>query len=283
VYTHFVCKKFDAEKYGSKNGGWALVTGASDGIGKGFVEELASLGFNLILVSRTESKLKDLSESIANQYKVQTKYVAVDAGDAQSVNSNLNKIKEVVQTVPLRILVNNVGTNTSIPVEFLEMTEEEIDSQLTCNVVFTTKLTKVCLPFLTKNNPSALINLSSITGLFPSSPFMSVYAATKSYDLIFSNSIQPELKRFGCDVIAVTPSFVASQMSGFKKTNNFVTSPLQTAKDTLSKLGIFSHVTPFWSHDILRIVSEYVPEKISVFLYYKQMKSTRERLLRKKS
>jgi short-subunit dehydrogenase len=214
---------------------------------------------------------------------VQTKYVALDVA-SKDIGTLLAKLKESVESVPsFRILVNNVGMNTSIPVEFVDMTDAEIDDQLQVNVVFTTKLTKLCVPYLTKNKASAIINLSSISCIFASSPLMSVYAATKSYDLNFSRSIGVELKRFGCDVIALTPSFVASAMSGFRRTNMMVSSPTQTARDTFPKLGKFSELTPFWSHDLLRLASKFIPESVSNPLYFKQMTSTRERLLRKKN
>jgi len=85
VYDQFINTKVDLAKYGAGKGSWALITGASDGIGKGYAEELARAGFNLIIVSRTQSKLQDLANKIKEEFKVQVSSVAIDLAILMSI------------------------------------------------------------------------------------------------------------------------------------------------------------------------------------------------------
>jgi len=258
------------------------VTGASDGIGKGFAEELARAGFNIVLVSRTESKLKELASKLSADFKIETKYVAADlSGD---IPTSLGKIKEVVENINnITILVNNVGVNSNVgAVQFIDMTDEEIHNQLHVNVVFTTKITKMFIPILIKNKRSAIINLSSVSATFPSAPYLTVYAASKAYISNFSVSLNYELKGKGCDVIATSPGYVVSSMSGFKRPNMFVLTPNRTARDTFSKLGTTAEVTPSWPHALERLLYSLVPPPIWAPIIASKMKTIRDRILKRK-
>jgi len=281
--------KYLPKTYGARTGAWAVVTGASDGIGKGFAEELAKDGFNVYLVSRTESKLKELADSLISQFKVQAKYLALDLSKGD-VSDNVKEIKKSIEKLseeaPVSLLVNNVGVNTPIPVCFEEMTNDEIEYQIKVNISFTTLLTHACLPILkkNKNSRSAIINLSSLTAEFPSAPYLSVYAGTKAYVTLWSKSVSSELNGSNVDVLAVSPAYVASAMSGFKKPSMLVEMPNNTARDSLNKLGSHSEATPTLKHAIQRyVVTQIAPEGIFTSQMMSQMKSTRDRLLKKKS
>jgi len=281
LYFFFLAKP-NLSAYGPKAGNWALVTGASDGIGKGFVEELARAGFNVALVSRTEAKLQQLAQHLKDTYSVETRYLSIDASSASQMTQNLERIKSLVADVPLRVLVNNVGVNTKFPTLFIDMTEEEIDSLIQVNVVFHTRITQALLPQLKKaSGRCAIIDLSSISATLPGAPFLSVYAASKAYISIFSRTLHYELSSRNIDVIAISPAFVASSMSGFKKTSLMVTSPTQTARDTFSKLGKYAEVTPSWTHAIQRFVMSTAPASLVVSQTYNVMKTTREKLLQR--
>jgi len=283
VLNYIVLNTPNLSVYGAKTGAWALVTGSSDGIGKGFAEELARAGFNIVLVSRTESKLKELAQQLQEQYKVQTKILAVDVSSAPALPKTLEDIQQLVSDIPLTILVNNVGINTDVPVPLEETTDDEIDRLVQVNILFHTKITRTLIPYLKKNKRSAIVDLSSITAAFPTSPYLSVYAATKAYIATLSRAIHTELAPQNVDVIAVSPAFVASAMSGFKKGSLLVTLPNQTALDSLSKIGKYLEVTPSLVHAVERFAVSLVPASISGPQILKSMKSTRERLLKRKA
>jgi len=290
IKTYFLSKNgvYLPSKYGARNNSWAIVTGSSDGIGKGFAEELARDGFNLILVSRTESKLKDLSASIASQFKVEVKFVALDVSSRDQMQQNISKISDAIGNLSVTVLVNNVGVNTDVPVEFAEMTKDEIDYQINVNVLFITHLTRALIPTLlnsanSKKTHSAIINVSSYTAEMPAAPFLSVYAGTKGYVTLWSKALAAELSSMKCDVLCISPAFVASAMSGIKKTSFLVTSPTQTARDSLGKLGSLVEVTPSFSHGLQRFVVGFLPDFIVIPKIHSQMASTRQRQLKRKS
>jgi len=93
-------------------GGWALVTGASDGIGKAYCQELARSGFSIILMARSKDKLDEVAAEISQQYKVQTKVIVYDfskLGTQDSAEELKNLLESETKDMDISILVNNVG------------------------------------------------------------------------------------------------------------------------------------------------------------------------------
>eukprot|EP01103_Thecamoeba_quadrilineata_P018893 TRINITY_DN743_c0_g2_i1.p1 TRINITY_DN743_c0_g2~~TRINITY_DN743_c0_g2_i1.p1 ORF type:complete len:319 (-),score=53.40 TRINITY_DN743_c0_g2_i1:120-1052(-) len=283
AYIYFFPADVSLSKYGAKNGAWALVTGASDGIGKGFVEQLAKLGFNVFLVSRTATKLEEIVKEFSSKYPGQKfEYLAVDvAKPSVSVSTLVEEIVTAIQNYPVTLLINNVGLNTAIPTEFTDISVESIEEQIRVNVTFTTLLTHSMIPHLKQNKKSGIVILSSITWTFPTAPLLSVYAATKAYDAVLGRSLHTELKSSGVDVIAISPAFVASSMSQITKTSFTVMSPLQTAVDSLAKLGRFAEVTPSFPHGLTRTVIGLIPYPIACSQIYSNLKATRAKMLRR--
>jgi len=285
LYTYFYPGDLSLTKYGAKTGAWALVTGASDGIGKGFVEELAGRGFNVLLVSRTASKLEAAVKELKEKHPSQEfECLAMDiANPSQSVSSLVEEIAAAVEkpSRKLTMLINNVGVNTDLPTDFTDISTESVEEQIRVNISFTSLLTHRLIPVLKQNPKSGIVILSSITWTFPAAPLLSVYGATKAYDAILGRSLHYELKRYGIDVISISPGFVASSMSGFKRTSFSVTSPQQTARDTFAKLGRFVEVSPSFSHGLLRRAINLVPESIAANHLHKTMQQTRARQLAK--
>jgi 17beta-estradiol 17-dehydrogenase / very-long-chain 3-oxoacyl-CoA reductase len=92
--------------------GWAVVTGASDGIGKGYANELASRGFNVVLIARSEEKTNAVAKEIRDKYKVSTKVVLFDfckLGEADGAENLVKLLDEKVPGEDVSILINNVG------------------------------------------------------------------------------------------------------------------------------------------------------------------------------
>ncbi|KAK5069244.1 hypothetical protein LTR16_009524, partial [Cryomyces antarcticus] len=109
----FVLPGASLSKFGRK-GTWAVVTGASDGIGKEYATQLADKGFNIVLVSRTQSKLDTLARELESKYaSVQTKTVAMDF--AQNRDSDYDMLKRHIADLDISILINNVGLSHDIP------------------------------------------------------------------------------------------------------------------------------------------------------------------------
>jgi len=285
LYTYFFPGDLSLSKYGAKTGAWALVTGASDGIGKGFVEELAERGFNVLLVSRTASKLEAAVKELKSKYSSQEfEYLAMDiAKPSQTVSSLVEEIAAAIEkpSRKLTMLINNVGLNTDIPTDFADISTESIEEQIRVNISFTSLLTHRLISLLKQNSNSGIVLLSSITWTFPAAPLLSVYGATKGYDALLGRSLHYELKRYGVDVISISPGFVVSSMSGFKRPSFLVTTPKQTARDTFAKLGRFVEVSPSFPHGLMRLAINLLPESVASNHLHSTMTNTRARLLAK--
>jgi 17beta-estradiol 17-dehydrogenase / very-long-chain 3-oxoacyl-CoA reductase len=176
VYVNFLRPAKNLKKYGS----WALVTGPTDGIGKGFAFQLARKGINLILVGRNPDKLKDVSDSIQAKYgKTQIKTVVVDfAGD---LSEGVGRISEAIEGLDVGVLINNVGMSYPYARFYHEVDEELLKNLIKINVEATSKVTHAVLPGMLKRKRGAIVNIGSGAAIvIPSDPLYAVYAATKA-------------------------------------------------------------------------------------------------------
>eukprot|EP01101_Sappina_pedata_P012460 TRINITY_DN8580_c0_g1_i1.p1 TRINITY_DN8580_c0_g1~~TRINITY_DN8580_c0_g1_i1.p1 ORF type:complete len:182 (-),score=33.07 TRINITY_DN8580_c0_g1_i1:77-622(-) len=154
--------------------------------------------------------------------------------------------------------------NTPIPSEFHETDHDMISNILNVNGLFTTYLTRAIVPqLIARKARSAIINVGSVSACFPSSPMMSVYAASKAYMASWSKSLSAELAHYNWDVRGISPWMVATAMSGLKKATLMVSTPRSTARETISKLGIVNEITPNWFHYMERCFAWILPEPIS--------------------
>jgi len=270
--TNFAC-------YGAKKGSWAVVTGASDGIGRAFAEKLAKRGFNIVMISRTASKLKELQQAVETKYRVLTRSVAMDCSVVSS--STLQLIQQAVQDLDVSILINNVGVSLNIPAEHSELTEDEVTHLINVNCLFTSQITRVLIPILRqrKSSRGLIVTLSSTSGVFPI-PLLSIYSASKAFDSFFSRSLRTELLRSKIDCLSLTPHFVVSSMSGFKRSRFMVPTAERFVDDALDKLGAGgSEQSPYWPHDLYIRIGSLIPESITSHRSMKMLQKAREKLL----
>lgn len=234
-----------------------MVTGASDGIGKEYAEQLAKAGFNILLVSRTESKLATLSSEIESAYpKSSTKYLAIDfasAGDAEYV-----KLKAVVDELDVGVLVNNVGQSHSIPVPFYLVDDKELADIIAINDLATLRVTRIILPQLLASRRGLILTMGSFGGYFPT-PYLSVYSGSKAFLQHWSSALAVELEGTGVDVEFVLSYLVTSAMSKIRRSSALIPTPKQFVASTLSSIGLSRGAqlvsyssTPYWSHAIFQ-------------------------------
>lgn len=196
------------KKYGE--GSWAVVTGATDGLGKEFATRLAKMKFNIVLVSRTPEKLAAVAEEIKKAYGVEVKTIAVDFSRCHTPGF-FDKITEACSNLDIGILVNNVGID-SIE-RFDELSVDYIERTMVINCWAGTMMTRHLVPNMAKRKRSAVINLASMIGLYPAHHY-NIYSASKAFTDMLSLCLSREYNNV--DFISVCPSEVSTPMTGNK-------------------------------------------------------------------
>ena len=211
VRTAFLQRgSINVKKY-QKAGDWAVVTGASDGIGRAMAVELGRRGMNVVLIARTEAKLKEVAAEIESGTKpVRTKVIPFDFSTA--TQGQYQTLFSALDTVALAVLVNNVGVSTDYPQPFDESNLDEELRMLTVNCASQLQMTKYAVKRLKRSGCGAIVNLSSLSA-YLNVPFLSVYSATKAFNRCFSSSLASELQTHHIDVLSVTPNLVATAMT----------------------------------------------------------------------
>jgi short-subunit dehydrogenase len=177
---------------------WAVVTGASSGLGVAYAERMAADGANVVLVARSADKMEKVAASLRAQHGVDTLVLAVDLTDRAA----RAEVVELLKERDVSHLINNAGFGTID--SFHEISEERILSELELNVVALTELSRAAVPGMLSRGRGAIINVSS-TAAFQAIPEMAVYAAAKAYVLRFTSALWGELKTTGVRALAVCP------------------------------------------------------------------------------
>lgn len=178
---------------------YAVVTGASQGLGKAFAEKLAEKRINLILVSLPNQSLKELSLTLEEKYQIKAHCYEVDL----SVNENVLKLTEWLNSsFNIHILINNAGLGGTK--KFTEATSDYINTILQVNVTATSLITHQLLPNLLKQPKAYILNVSSMAAFSPIG-FKTVYPASKSFIHSFSRGLHEELKDTNVFVSVVNP------------------------------------------------------------------------------
>jgi len=178
----------------------ALITGASSGIGLELANLFARDGNDLVLVARSEGKLRQLASRLEGEFGIATRVLAADLAKphaAQELVMTLN-----VHEVTIDALVNNAGFGLTGPFVASDL-ERELE-MIQVNIVALTELTKLLLPGMVTRRSGRILNLAS-TAAFQPGPLMAVYYATKAYVLSFSEAIADELRDSGVTVTALCP------------------------------------------------------------------------------
>ena len=198
------------KRYGQ--GSWAVVTGASRGLGRGFCQALAQAGFNIVLISRGNTQA--LATNLEATYKVQTRTLQKDfAGKGADLRTFYEGISADLEDLDVSILVNSVGV--AYDGLFAKEPMQELVDTVEINVLPMVFLTRWALNRMQKRpKRSAIINISSLSGLIPYAGF-AIYCASKRFNDAFSialaheTDISPDLP---VDILSLRPSYVHTDM-----------------------------------------------------------------------
>ena len=282
-----VWKKLIAPSFGlgidlRSQGRWAVITGATSGIGKAYAEQLAKKGLDIVLISRSLPKLEKVATAIKQQYGVQVRIVEADLTEGQAVYA---KIAKATEELEIGVAVNNAGASYEHPELFTETSEECLAKILQLNVAAMTGVARALLPGMFERRKGVLINISSTLADMPS-PYLSVYAASKAYVSKLSHDLTAEADSNGVTVQCVTPGLVATKMSKIKKATWMAPTPDKFVEASLKTVSIESYTTGYPPHFLLTAVVcglRCVCEKGALWLITKTMCNIRARALNKKA
>jgi short-subunit dehydrogenase len=190
------------------SGKWALVTGASAGIGTALAGELARGGTNLVLTARRRERLEELSEKLTSDHNIQTRIFVGDLTEPETPEKIFQFTKE--QGIEVELLVNNAGFGAYGEFPTVEMRRLTDMVQVNCSAVV--HLTRLYLPEMVARRHGDVLILAS-TASFQSVPYISTYAATKAFDLLFAEGLAEEMKPYGIRVCALCPGSTESEFA----------------------------------------------------------------------
>jgi uncharacterized protein len=188
-----------------KSGSFALITGASSGIGQAYARHLAAKHHNLILVARRRERLETLAATLKQHYAIDVEYYTADLS---LPTGRAEVIHRIMKLDSLDILINNAGFGTSGP--FADVAWKKHVEMIQVHVVACMELCHAALPSMIQRKRGALINVSSIAAFLPG-PGNTTYAATKHAMVTFSESLQSELSGTGIAIQALCPGFTVTE------------------------------------------------------------------------
>ncbi|RQM16597.1 hypothetical protein KXD40_004013 [Peronospora effusa] len=244
LYAFFLRPAKNLKSFGQ----WGVVTGATDGIGKALAMELARKGMNVVLISRTQSRLEEARAEILAKYpKVQVEILAVDFNrvDEPSVREALQKTLDKVQDVG--VLFNNVGVSYDFPEYFDRLPEDRVDSLIKLNVTAATIMSKMVLPGMTQRKRGVIVNVSSGSGRMVV-PLLSEYSATKKYIEQLTLCLAAEYSAKNVHIQCHVPMFVSTKLAKIRHASFMVPSPATYARASVAHLGYDTLVSPYWPH-----------------------------------
>ncbi|KFF21711.1 SDR family NAD(P)-dependent oxidoreductase [Chryseobacterium sp. JM1] len=190
---------------------YAVVTGASQGLGKAFAENLASKNINVVLVSLPGQHLKELAQRLEESYPIKAHYYEVDL----SVNENVMKLTEWLnRSFEIHVLINNAGLGGTK--KFVDASPSYINTILQVNVAATSLITHQLLPNLLRQPKAYILNVSSMAAFSPIG-FKTVYPASKTFIHSFSRGLHEELKDTNVFVSVVNPGAMKTNIDVCKR------------------------------------------------------------------
>lgn len=260
-----------SEKFNTKYGEWALVTGASSGIGKELAQLLAQSKFNLILNARNEENLNSLSQELRENYLIETKVIA---GDLTEENT-IERIKLESSEINLGLTILNAGFGTSGL--FANSSYENERAMLDLNCVSVFQLTHYFSKVFADKKRGGIILLSSIVA-FQGTPYSAHYAATKAYVQSLGEGIAHELKPYNVDVLLAAPGPVATGFGDRARLNMSNAQPAdKIALEILRALGNKTTVYPGGLTKLLVFGLSTVPRWAKTLIMKKVMKGMFEK------
>ena len=244
----------DLRKYGK----WAVVTGATSGIGEAYAHYLAKMGINILLISRSETKLKKVATDLA-KYNVETEYIIHDYAKADTdyvskFRATLDeKLGDLTSRGGVGVLINSVGVANDLPQHVHEMDPEDVRQMLYINNDGTMLMMMAVVPHMMFRKSGAIITISSASCTHPAG-LLTVYSATKAFGHQLARSMYYEYKEHGIDSLSITPYYFVSNL--FVRSKGTVLAPMPDViiEKSTKFLGYSAEANPYWAHKVLNLL-----------------------------
>lgn len=261
-------------------GEWAVVTGATDGIGKAMAFELARKGQSVLLIGRSAEKLEACKGELSAKFPhVQVKTEVVDF--ARFSQKDVARMTEVFSSLEVGVLVNNVGISYDFPQWFNELTDEEVQTMLTINVESVLWMTRAVLPQMLQRKRGAVVNMSSASAR-AACPLLAVYVSTKGFVENMTKALAHEYGGKGVHFQCQSPLWVATKITfpGSKvamEKRASLTTPTSAsyAKAAVARIGYDVMVSPYWAHELVLWFQERLPDGLIGYGVLKMHKGVR--------
>lgn len=214
--------------------GYVLITGASSGIGKAFAYEYAKSGRNLILVARNQDKLTAIRDDLMNKFYVDVKVFLGDLSVESAAIQLFHAVKE--KNLDVDVLVNNAGFG--LKGEFVKNALRCYEDMMNLNMIALVELTYLFLKDMLERGKGTIINVGSMVSFF-STPYNTLYSATKAFVLSFTEGLYYEYKNKGIQFVAICPGATNTNFfdrAGKSKALGIMREPEQVVKSTLKAL-----------------------------------------------
>jgi hypothetical protein len=213
-------------------GKWALVTGASAGIGLALAEELAAGGTHLVLTARRIDRLQRMAADLSAKHGIKVEVFASDLTRSEAPSEILGFTNG--KGIEVELLVNNAGFGAFGYLH--EIPEPRMLEMIQVNCSAVVELTRLYVPAMVGRRHGDVLIVASIAG-FQAVPFNSVYAATKAFDLIFAEGIAEELREFGVHVCALCPGSTTTEFQSVAQQPDRVFRSAETA-EKVARVGL---------------------------------------------
>lgn len=252
------------DKFFDKYGPWAIVTGASSGIGVEFAKQLGEKGLNLVLIARRVENLETLGAELKSKYGIEYKALQLDL----TTEGFYEKVEATIDGLDVGMLVNNAGINCEG--SFYRGGLDRNLGMIRLNVEAPFILAHEIGKKLIERGSGGIIFTAS-TSAFQAMPYFTHYAATKAYVLSLSESMHFEFREKGVNVIAVCPGPTESEMSA-GLSGPMIMKAKPVVKAALDGLGKRTHVVPGIGNKIGAVMPQVLGRRVSMEIVGKALK-----------
>jgi short-subunit dehydrogenase len=233
----------DTAAFVTRYGPWALVAGAAVGLGAEYAGQIAARGLALVLVDRDAGPLEATAQAIRGVSGVEVRTLVLDLARADVADA----VVEATKGLQIGLLVYNAAIGTVSP--FLEISPTNVQAMLDVNCRAPVFLVHALAPGMVARGRGGVVLMSSMAGNFGAAQ-LTIYAATKAFDLVFADALWAELRGHGVDVLAVqpgstrTPGWQSSQPLELQGPGPHVMEPAQVVTEALAALGVEPTLIP---------------------------------------